>query len=109
MSLITGVLNMWKTTGTMLILSNLLLACSFVYFKPIFEGRIAYYASYNDVQYYEDIVDGQYYDYYGWRSPPFKWYNGVAIAGAIAYLLAAAAWLRGWGRGASAVSVDEMP
>ena len=93
----------------MLILSNLLLACSFVYFKPIFEGRIAYYASYNDVQYYEDIVDGQYYDYYGWRSPPFKWYNGVAIAGAIAYLLAAAAWLRGWGRGASAVSVDEMP
>jgi len=103
-SLITGVLNMWKTTGTMLILSTLLLACSFVYFKPIFEGRIASYT-------YEGIVDGQYYDYYDvvWRSPPFKWYNGVAIAGAIAYLLAAAAWLRGWGRGASAVSVDEMP
>ena len=92
---------MWKTTGTALVLSTLLLACCFVYFKPIFDEGIAYY--YNDALYYEDIVD------IVWRSPPFKWYNGVAIAGAIAYLLAAASWLRGWGRGASAVSVDEMP
>lgn len=107
----------------MLILSTLLLACSFVYFKPI--PRIAYYPYYNDAQYYEGRIgeglgkydtsklrwfDGQYYNYdVVWRSPPFKWYNGVAIAGAIAYLLAAASWLRGWGRGASAVSVDEMP
>lgn len=96
----------------MLILSTLLLACSFVYFKP------TPHAYYNDAQYYEDIMNNvilaNYYNHYNyydvvWRSPPFKWYNGVAIAGAIAYLLAAASWLRGWGRGASAVSVDEMP
>ena len=71
-------------------------------------GGIAYY--YYDAQPDGSMDDGGYYNYkYVWRSPPFKWYNGVAIAGAIAYLLAAASWLRGWERGASAVSVDEMP